>query len=65
MNGVINLGIFQMISVYIFVVILLIIVRKRGISREKEILISSIRMTIQLIITGYVLVYLFNISTLI
>jgi len=60
MNGVINLGIYQMISVYVFVVVLLIIVRKRGISREKEILISSVRMTIQLIITGYVLVYLFN-----
>lgn len=60
MNGVIDLGIVQMISVYLFVVILLIIVRKRGISREKEILISSIRMTIQLIITGYVLVYLFE-----
>jgi len=60
MSGVINLGIYQMISVYVFVVILLIIVRKRGISREKEILISSVRMTIQLIITGYVLVYLFN-----
>jgi len=59
MNGVINLGITQMISVYVFVIVLLIIVRKRGISREKEILISSIRMTIQLILTGYILVYLF------
>lgn len=60
MNGVINLGTTQMISVYVFVIILLIIVRKRGISREKEILISSIRMTIQLILTGYILVYLFE-----
>jgi putative ABC transport system permease protein len=35
-------------------------VRVRGISREKEIFISSIRMTIQLILTGYILVYIFN-----
>jgi putative ABC transport system permease protein len=60
MNGVIDLQIGQMAAAYIFVVLLLFIVKARGISREKEILISTIRMTIQLILTGYVLVYLFN-----
>ncbi len=60
MNGVIDLQLWQMIAAYIFVVILLFIVKVRGISREKEILISSIRMTVQLILVGYVLVYLFN-----
>lgn len=39
---------------------LLIIVKKRGLSREREILIASIRMTLQLFITGHVLVYIFE-----
>lgn len=60
MEGVINLQLWQMAAAYVFVLILLFIVKIRGISREKEILISSIRMTIQLILVGYILVYLFN-----
>lgn len=60
MNGVIDLNIWQMAASYIFIVILLIIVRFRGISREKEIILSSVRMTLQLILTGYILVYLFE-----
>jgi putative ABC transport system permease protein len=55
-----NLSLWQMASGYIFVIILLIIVKIRGISREKEILIATIRMTLQLILTGYLLVYLFD-----
>ena len=60
MNHVIDLQLLQMIAAYIFVLIVLLIVRLKGIPREKEILISSIRMTIQLILTGYILVYLFQ-----
>lgn len=60
MNGVIKLQLWQLAAAYIFVVILLFIVRARGISREKEILVSSIRMTLQLVLTGYVLIYLFD-----
>lgn len=52
-----------MAAAYIFVLILLFIFRLRGIPREKEILISTVRMTLQLILTGYVLVYIFNNST--
>jgi len=60
MDKIIHLQIWQMVAAYIFVLILLFIVRIKGIPREKEILISSVRMTLQLILTGYVLVYLFN-----
>ena len=60
MNGVMDLNLWQMAASYIFIVILIGIVRARGISREKEILIATVRMTVQLILTGYVLVYLFN-----
>lgn len=60
MNGVVDIQIWQMVAAYVFVLILLIIVRIKGIRRETEILISTFRMTIQLILTGYVLVYLFE-----
>ena len=60
MEGVISLQLWQMAAAYVFIVLLLFIVKLRGISREKEILISTIRMTLQLILTGYILVYLFH-----
>src|SRR6056297_1715471 len=60
MNSIIELNIMQVASAYIFSLIVLIIVKVRGISREKEIIISTIRMTLQLIFTGYVLVYIFE-----
>lgn len=60
MNGAVDLNIFQMISAYIFVLILLVIVKLRGIPREKEIIISTIRMTIQLILAGYILNIIFS-----
>lgn len=60
MNSTLDLTIIQLVSSYIFVFALLFIVKKRGIRREKEILIASIRMTLQLTLTGYVLVYVFD-----
>ncbi|ABR47765.1 conserved hypothetical protein 245 [Alkaliphilus metalliredigens QYMF] len=60
MDDVITLQLWQIAASYVFIIILLFIVRARGISREKEILISTVRMTIQLILTGYILVYLFD-----
>ncbi len=60
MNGIIDLSIVQVLSAYLFIVVLMIILRMKGIPREKEVLIASIRMTLQLILVGYVLVYLFE-----
>lgn len=60
MKESLDLSLIQLISAYIFIVILLFIFKLRGISREKEILIASIRMTLQLILTGNVLVYVFD-----
>ncbi len=60
MNNIVNLNILQLASAYIFVLIVLLIVKVRGISREKEIIISTIRMTLQLVLTGYILVYVFD-----
>ena len=60
MKGIINLTVVQVALAYVFVIIVLIIVRARGIKREKEIIISSIRMTLQLVLVGYLLVYIFD-----
>ncbi len=60
MNGVRDLSILQVALAYVFVLVVLAIVRVRGIRREKEILLSSIRMTLQLILVGYLLVYIFK-----
>ena len=60
MNDIIDLTIMQVGLAYIFVLIVLVIVRIRGIRRERQILISSVRMTLQLILVGYILVYVFD-----
>lgn len=60
MNSIINLQLWQIALAYVFILILLVIVKIRGISREKEILISTFRMTIQLVLIGYILVYVFK-----
>ncbi|MFN7251579.1 MAG: ABC transporter permease [Anaerobacillus sp.] len=60
MNSTIDLMFWQVLAAYIFIVILLIIVRVKKIPREKEIVIATIRMTLQLILVGYILVYIFD-----
>lgn len=63
MNKIIDLQTWQLISAYVFVIMLVIIVKLKGIPREKESLIASVRMTLQLILAGYLLVYVFNLSS--
>ncbi|SHE98901.1 ABC transporter permease [Caloramator proteoclasticus] len=58
MNGAVKLSIMQVLSAYLFILILLLIVKRRGLNREKEIIISTTRMTLQLILTGYILTYI-------
>ncbi len=60
MNGIIDLSVAQLMLAYVFVVFVLFIVRMKGIKREKEILLSSVRMTLQLMFTGYLLLYIFS-----
>src|SRR5699024_7422403 len=45
---------------YIFLVVVLIIVHIKKIPRRKLLIISSLRMTLQLIIVGYILVYVLD-----
>ncbi|WP_142414049.1 ABC transporter permease [Hathewaya massiliensis] len=60
MNTIIDLNLLQMLCAYVFIIILLVIVKKRDIKREREILISSLRMTLQLVIAGYILGIVFK-----
>ena len=59
-NAVMNLSVVQLSIAYIFVLLLLVIFKSRGIRREKQILIASTRMTVQLTLMGYVLMFVFD-----
>jgi putative ABC transport system permease protein len=60
MEGAFDLKIWQIAAAYIFAVIVFIIVKRRGISREKEIILATLRMTVQLVLVGYLLIYIFD-----
>lgn len=62
MEEIIELQILQLAAAYVFIVVLLIIVKIKGIGREKEILISTVRMTLQLILVAYLLSYMFDVQ---
>lgn len=55
-----DLAIWQVLSAYIFVLLILLIVKLKGIPRKKLIVLSALRMTFQLILVGYILVYIFK-----
>lgn len=59
-DGIINIELARLIAAYIFVLLLLLIVKLRGISREKQIAIATFRMTVQLIMAGYILTFIFE-----
>ncbi|MGM0603468.1 MAG: ABC transporter permease [Bacillota bacterium] len=58
-NEIVNIQFFSLVFAYIFVFILLLIVKKKNIGQENEIILASIRMTIQLVAVGYLLEYVF------
>lgn len=58
-NNVMDLSILNLGFAYIFVLILLIIFKSRGIKKEKDIIIATLRMSIQLTIMGYILLFVF------
>ncbi|MGM0370180.1 MAG: ABC transporter permease [Bacillota bacterium] len=60
MNEIMDLQLYQLLSAYIFILILLAIVRLRNLDHESEIIIATIRMTIQLVLVGYLLSYVFE-----
>ncbi|ASK63412.1 iron export ABC transporter permease subunit FetB [Virgibacillus phasianinus] len=59
-GGAINIGLWQLVAAYFFILLLLVIVKLKKIPREKLIVISTIRMTLQLILVGYILIFIFD-----
>jgi putative ABC transport system permease protein len=59
-DTIFDISIINLVVAYIFVLILLLIVRNEDIGHEKQIIIASFRMTIQLVLVGYVLTYVFE-----
>lgn len=57
---VINIEFWRLSAAYLFVLILILLVKKREIKREKLIVLSTARMTIQLVLVGYILMYIFK-----
>ena len=60
LKGVIELQIWQLAAAYIFILILIGLVKLKGIPREKQIALATFRMTIQLVLVAYVLTYVFE-----
>ena len=63
MNGIIDISIPQLALSFVYVAAVILIVRRMRIPREMQILGASLRMTIQLIVAGYILLYLFDYSS--
>lgn len=59
MSEVIELGWWRLAAAYVFIIVLIAIVKAKGIPREREILIATFRMSIQLVIVGFILEYVF------
>src|SRR5699024_8420100 len=59
-SEIIEIEWWRLILAYIFVVLLIVILKWRSIKREKDVLIATIRMSVQLVIAGFILEYIFK-----
>lgn len=59
-GGVVKLSILQFSLVYLLLIIVLIIMKKSKINQTKLLFIASIRMTVQLVLAGFILTYIFK-----
>ncbi|HUV08377.1 MAG TPA: iron export ABC transporter permease subunit FetB [Spirochaetia bacterium] len=62
MDGIIQIDLFHLALGYIIILLITGLVRLRRLGRELEILVATFRMTVQLILVGYLLSYLFDLS---
>lgn len=60
MSGAVKLQILPFCMVYLLLIIVLIIMKKAKINQTKLLFIGSIRMTLQLVIAGFILTYIFK-----
>ncbi len=60
MNGIVQLNILQFSLVYLLLLIVLFIMKKSKINQTKLLLLASFRMTVQLVLAGLILTYIFG-----
>lgn len=60
MKGIVQLNIIQFSLIYLLLIIVLVIMKKSKINQSKYLLIASIRMTVQLVLAGLILTYIFG-----
>jgi putative ABC transport system permease protein len=60
MREIIQLSILQLAIAYVFTLVVFMILSWRKIPQQKLLLIATLRMSIQLVLVGYVLIYLFD-----
>ena len=60
MNGIISLNIWQFALIYLLLLIVIFIMKKCKINQTKLLIVASLRMTIQLVLAGLILTYIFK-----
>ncbi|MHC1748842.1 MAG: ABC transporter permease [Cellulosilyticaceae bacterium] len=60
MSGAVKLGLLQFLLVYVLLIVVIGIMKYSKINQTKLVMIASIRMSIQLVIAGFVLQYIFK-----
>lgn len=60
MDGIIEIGLLRLATAYIFVLILLALAHYKKVGHKGQIILATVRMTLQLIFVGYILTYIFN-----
>lgn len=60
MNQIVELGILQFSVVYLLLVVVLLVMKRAKVNRMRLLLVASVRMTLQLILAGLILTYIFE-----
>lgn len=60
MNSIVKLNIYQFSLIYLLLIIVLVIMKKCKVNQSKLLLVASLRMSVQLVIAGLVLSYIFE-----
>lgn len=60
MQNIVKMSIWQFSLIYLLLIIVLIIMKINKVKQSKLLIIASIRMTVQLILVGYILMYIFE-----
>lgn len=60
MGGAVSLNLFQFSLVYLLLIVVLAVMKKGKINQTKLLLLASVRMTVQLVLAGLILTYIFK-----